>query len=138
MPQTETCKRFRVGERCCEFECLDEPRPTDLMGDSPISTAFSIAPCSASSLLLIGTIILWSGCTNISKCDRRAILAAVPGFSKGTFERSRLVCFLLALMPTSTKYHQLTTQLDNTSIHIYGSINNASLHYYIDLPPQNC
>ncbi|KDR07070.1 hypothetical protein L798_03401 [Zootermopsis nevadensis] len=55
------CKRFRAGVRCCEFECLDEPNPTDgFLGDSPMNRAFIVAPSpTLSVLLLLGSGILW-------------------------------------------------------------------------------
>jgi hypothetical protein len=54
------CKRFRAGQRCCEFECLDEPDPTDgFLADAPINIAFSIAFSPAGALLLIAPVILW-------------------------------------------------------------------------------
>ncbi|PNF41071.1 hypothetical protein B7P43_G06240, partial [Cryptotermes secundus] len=54
------CKRFRAGERCCEFECLDEPSPTgDFLADVPMNTAFGAVPTPVLSLLLITIVILW-------------------------------------------------------------------------------
>nr|CAD7408473.1 unnamed protein product [Timema poppensis] len=60
--QSQFCKRFRVLERCCEFECLDEPTsPANggfLISDAPFSPAHSPRPASIVVLTCMAMALL--------------------------------------------------------------------------------